>query len=74
MIKAAGKYKETQNSFIIASLLNLGLSLILVKPLGLVGVALGSLISITYHTLWSANYNSKYLLKWPMKNSINSYL
>ncbi|MBY3629359.1 sugar isomerase [Enterococcus faecium] len=67
MIKAAGKYKETQNSFIIASLLNLGLSLILVKPLGLVGVALGSLISITYHTLWSANYNSKYLLKWPMK-------
>ncbi|MDT6688247.1 sugar isomerase, partial [Enterococcus faecium] len=32
-----------------------------------VGVALGSLISITYHTLWSANYNSKYLLKWPMK-------
>lgn len=67
MIKAAGKYKATQNSFVIAAILNLGSSVVLVKMYGLVGVAIGTLISMTYHTIWTAQFNSKHLLKWPMK-------
>ena len=42
----AGKFKETQKGAWIEAGLNLGISLILVQKLGLIGVALGTLISV----------------------------
>lgn len=63
MVLAAGHYKETQNSFIISAALNLSLSVIFVKAFGLVGVALGTLISMGYQTVWLAEYVSRNMIK-----------
>lgn len=63
LIFAAGKFKETQNYCIIECILNLVISLALVKPLGLVGVALGTVISSGYRMVASAYYLKKDILK-----------
>ena len=62
LIKAAGKYKQTQNNFIIASIMNIVISIALVGKLGLSGVAIGTLVSMTFQTIWMANYCSKNLM------------
>lgn len=68
MIRAAGHYKETQANYIIAALLNIVISIASVKIWGLVGVAIGTLVSMAYQTVWMVWYNSKNILKWPVKN------
>lgn len=67
MIFAAGHYKETQNNYIIATIMNIVISVAGVKQWGLVGVAIGTLISMLYQTVWMAFYNAKKLVKRPMK-------
>lgn len=65
MIKAAGHYRETQSNYIVAAFLNIVISIITVKIWGIIGVALGTLVSMVYQTIWMVNYNSMYILKWP---------
>lgn len=68
LIKAAGHYKQTQNNFIIAMLLNIIISIITVKMWGLVGVTIGTFIAMMYQTLWMGWYISKNIIKWPLRN------
>ena len=56
MILAAGRFKETKNNYIIASLVNIILSIILIGRFGLVGVVLGTLIAMLFQTIWMAQY------------------
>lgn len=70
MIIAGGHYKQTQHSYAIAALLNIVLSIFLVKTLGLVGVAIGTLVAMLYQTIWMAVYNSRNFIHWPMRNFI----
>lgn len=63
LIKSVGHYKETQNNFIIATLINLIISILFVKRYGLIGVAIGTLCAMLYQTLWMENYNTKIILK-----------
>lgn len=65
MILAAGHYKQTQNNYIVAAIINIVVSVIAVKFLGLIGVAIGTLLAMVYQTIWMAWYNSKNLIKWP---------
>ncbi len=74
MILAAGHYKQTQNNYIIASAINIVVSILAVKVWGLVGVAIGTLIAMAYQTLWMAWYDSKNLIKWPFKNFMKQIL
>lgn len=67
MIFAAGHYKQTQHNYIIATIMNIAVSVVTVKACGLVGVAIGTLISMLYQTIWMALYNSKNLVKRPIK-------
>lgn len=67
MIFAAGHYKETQNNYIIATIMNIVISVACVKALGLVGVAIGTLVSMLYQTVWMAFYNAHKLVKRPIK-------
>ena len=67
MIFAAGHYKETQNNYIIATIMNIVISVACVKQWGLVGVAIGTLVSMLYQTIWMAFYNAENLVKRPMK-------
>lgn len=67
MIFAAGHYKETQSNYIIATIMNIVISVACVKGWGLVGVAIGTLVSMLYQTVWMAFYNARNLVKRPMK-------
>lgn len=74
MILAAGHYKQTQNNYIIAAILNIIVSILTVKAWGLVGVAIGTLIAMGYQTVWMAWYDSKYLIKWPFEKFIKQVI
>ncbi len=74
MILAAGHYKQTQKNYIVATLINVVVSVITVNTWGLVGVAIGTLIAMLYQTLWMAWYNSKNLIGWPIKKVIKQLL
>ena len=63
MILAAGHYKQTQSNYIIAMILNIAT----VKLWGLIGVAIGTLIAMSYQTVWMAWYDSKNIINWPFK-------
>ncbi len=63
IILAVGHYKQTQNNYIIAAVINIVISLVTVNILGLVGVAIGTLLAMGYQTIWMAYYDSNYLLK-----------
>ena len=61
-VQSAGKYKETKKGAFVEAGLNLGISLILVFPLGLVGVAIGTLCANIFRTIQYEMYASKHLL------------
>lgn len=73
MVLAAGKYKETQNSYIIATATNIISSILLVKKFGLIGVALGTFISTIYQTLWLAHYCNSRLINFGIKKMYKNY-
>lgn len=62
MVLAAGHYKETQASAIIEAVLNVVISVILVKWLGLYGVAIGTLVAMLYRSCYLAYYLSKAIM------------
>lgn len=68
LIFATGHYKETQNNYFIAAAINIVVSVVTVKMWGLVGVAIGTLVSMMFQTVWMAWFNSKNMLKRPMKH------
>lgn len=63
MILASGRYKETQECYVIAAVSNVVISVLTVKVWGLIGVAIGTLVAMSYQTVWMALYNSKEMLK-----------
>ncbi len=68
LVTSCGHFKETQKSYIIAALINIISSCLLVYLLGLIGVAVGTLLAMLYQTLWLQVYVSKNLIKWPIRN------
>ncbi|MDK6368358.1 MULTISPECIES: lipopolysaccharide biosynthesis protein [unclassified Aerococcus] len=62
LIISAGHFKETQTSAIIEALLNVVLSILLVKNFGLIGVAVGTLLAVSYRTIYFVIYLSKNIL------------
>lgn len=62
MVLAAGHYRQTQKSYIIATLINVVFSIVTVSQFGLIGVAIGSLMAMLYHMVWLAYYTMKNLL------------
>ena len=62
MIKAAGHYKQTQTSSFIEAGLNIVASVALVWSFGLNGVALGTVIAMSYRTVYLVFYLSRNIL------------
>lgn len=69
-ILAAGHYKQTQKCYVIAAAMNVMISVIMVKLFGLVGVAIGTLLAMTYQTAWMLHYTVKNIIKISIKYSI----
>lgn len=74
LILAGGHYKQTQNNYIIAVIINIVVSILFVNILGLAGVAIGTLLAMFYQTIWMALYDSKNLIHWPIKYFIKQLL
>ncbi len=62
LILTAGHFRQTQHSFIIAASINVVVSVALVYYYGLIGVAIGTLVSMTYQTVWMAWYSYKFII------------
>lgn len=56
MVLAGGHFKQTQNCYLFAALINIVVSIILVRPYGLVGISIGTLIAMLYQIMWLVNY------------------
>lgn len=67
LILAAGHYKQTQKNYIVAMILNIVISITTLKIWGLIGVSIGTLVAMAYQTVWMALYDSKNIIKWPLK-------
>lgn len=67
IIFSAGHFKQTQRSSFIEAGINIIISIIMVSRFGLVGVAIGTLTSMLYRTLYLANYLSRNIIFRPIK-------
>ena len=74
MILAAGDFRNTQRCYIIATVVNIVVSIVLVFLWGLIGVAIGTLIAMVYQTVWMAIYNSKHLIKGEIKSFVKQII
>lgn len=73
LILAVGHYKQTQMIFIIAASINLFSSIILVKSIGLIGVAIGTLIAMIYQYTSMQWYCIKQLKVYSYKKVFEQY-
>ena len=62
MINAAGHFKETQWRAILEAVINITVSLALIKPLGMYGLLIGTVCSFAYRTTDIIYYSHKYIL------------
>lgn len=67
MVLSAGHFRETQASSFIEAGLNIVISVILVNQLGLVGIAIGTLVSMAYRTFYLVLYLSSNIIFRPVK-------
>ena len=70
MLFRSGRFKETQRNYFIAAIINLLVSIITVKLMGLIGVAIGTFIAMLYQTVWMAVYNSKNIFNRSIKKFV----
>lgn len=73
MILATGHFKQTQQSYTMAAILNILISIIAVNIWGLVGVAIGTFIALTYQTLWQMVYVSRYIIDISIKGILKQF-
>ncbi len=69
---AAGKYKETQLGAVFEAGLNLLFSLMLITKLGMVGIAVGTVIGMLIRMIFDMRYTSKHILNRPIKKSVEN--
>ena len=67
IVLAAGHFKETQTSAIVEMLLNILISIVLVKNFSLIGVAIGTIVAMCYRTIYYVKYISRNILNRSVK-------
>lgn len=71
---SAGHFKQTVKGAWIEVIINIILSVVLINKLGMVGLAIGTLISMTYRTLDFIFYTSKEILNRVVTIGINKFI
>lgn len=69
----AGKFKDMTKEAYIEAGINILISIILVQKLGLVGVAIGTLVAMTYRTVFQIWYLRDHLLNRPFMRFVNRF-
>lgn len=67
---AAGHFKQTQGAAIIEAVINLGVSLALIRPIGINGVLIGTLIAYLYRSTYVIIYNARNFLQGTIKRTV----
>lgn len=70
MICAAGHYRQTQVSAIIEMILNIVISITFVYKFGLIGVAIGTLVAISFRTVYFIIYINRSVINLNIKNTV----
>ena len=70
LVQAAGKYEETKKGAAAEAAINLFVSLILIVPLGINGVIIGTLVANVFRTVQYAIFASKYILNVSLQDRI----
>lgn len=73
-ILVAGHFRQTRACHITAAAVNLTVSVICVFRLGLLGVAIGTLVAMCYQTVWLAWYAARNLIKCSGKHLLRQCL
>ena len=63
IIQAAGHYKQTRNGAILEAAINIIVSIVLVIKFGLIGVAIGTLVSVIFRTMQLMIYVCRKIVK-----------
>lgn len=72
-ILAAGHYKQTQKCYIVAAIINLVVSIMLVRYDALIGVAAGTVMAMVYQTVWMAKYTLQNIIEKQIKPTIKQF-
>lgn len=70
MINAAGHFKETQWRAVLESIINIVVSLLLIRPLGMYGLLIGTICSFAYRTTDIIYYSHKHILMCSCRKSV----
>jgi peptidoglycan biosynthesis protein MviN/MurJ (putative lipid II flippase) len=73
LIRAAGHFKQTQTAALIECLLNLILSIILVRFFGLIGVVIGTLVAALFFVVYQVFYFNKNIVFVPIKGILKQF-
>ena len=74
LINSAGKFKETEKYIILEPIINIIISVIAVKRFGLVGVTVGTIISMLYKLIFLDIYLSRHIIKKKLSGNIKLYI
>lgn len=74
VVLVAGKFKETNFGSMMEAILNIGISLILVRWLGLLGVAIGTFIAIGYRYIYFIIYLKKDVIYLDLKRFVLRFI
>lgn len=67
LILASGHFKQTQVYYTVAATINVVVSIVTVSKYGLIGVSIGTLSAMVFHTIWNTIYTTKNLLNRPYR-------
>lgn len=70
LVQATGHYKQTKNGSAIEAALNLIISLVFVKIMGIPGVLIGTIVANSFRTIQYGAYISKNILDRPVKEIV----
>lgn len=71
---SANKFKEIKKHAYIEAILNIILSLMLVKKLGLLGIAIGTVIAMAYRTIFQVYYLKNNIINRSMKHFFKKFI
>ena len=64
-VEAAGQFKQTRNGAIQEAIINIVISIVLVKKFGCIGVAIGTIVAMAFRTIQYADYVSRQMINRP---------
>lgn len=73
LAESAGCFKQTRNSAILEVVLNIIVSFVFVYFFGVIGVAIGAIVSTLYRTMQLAIYSMKHILNFPFLHLLKTY-